>query len=86
MSTFTSLADIIQNVDESKQKIAVLRAIAGMLRTRYLSRDGLPAQATIAYERSTVTAEVIELVIYETEAAADKLQKEVDATLQGPLK
>lgn len=69
-------------VDEAKQKIAVQVALVGFLRTRYVSRDGLPPQSQIAYDRSTVTEEVVYEVINELEREIEKKQKELDSTLK----
>lgn len=77
-----TLEDMMVSVDELKQKIAVQTALVGFLRTRYVSRDGLPPQSYISYERSTVTEEVVYEVINELERLIEKQQKELNSTLK----
>ena len=77
-----TLEDMLVAVDEAKQKLAVQVALVGFLRTRYVSRDGLPPQSRIAYDRSTVTEEVVYEVINELEREIEKKQKELDSTLK----
>ena len=77
-----TLEDMLVAVDEAKQKIAVQVALVGFLRTRYVSRDGLPPQSQIAYDRSIVTEEVVYEVINELERKIEKQQKELDSTLK----
>lgn len=77
-----TLEDMMIAVDELKQKIAVQTALVGFLRTRYVSRDGLPPQSYISYERSTVTEDVVYEVINELERLIEKQQKELNSTLK----
>ena len=74
--------DLIRSIDESKQKIAVKRALIGFLRTRYLSRDGLPPQSTISYDRSVVTEDVVEECILTLEKEVETEETALKATLQ----
>lgn len=77
-----SIKDILISVDESKQKIAVKRAMVGFLKTRYMSRDGLDPQSYIKYERSVVTEDVIYEVVSEMEKQIKTEEKALQATLQ----
>ena len=77
-----TLQDLLRSIDEQKQKIAVKKALVGFLRTRYLTRDGLPAQSTIAYDRSVVTGDVILEVVSNMESEIEKEEKQLQATLQ----
>ena len=77
-----TLNDMITQVDEVKQKIAVGHALVGFLKTRYISRDGLPPQSQIAYERSTVTEEVIHEVIAMIEDKTERASAQLDSSLK----
>ena len=77
-----SIKDILISVDESKQKIAVKKAIVGFLKTRYMSRDGLDPQSYIQYERSTVTEDVIYEVVSDLEKEIKEEENRLQATLQ----
>ena len=77
-----TINDMIIQIDEIKQKIAVGNALVGFLKTRYLSRDGLPPQSKIAYERSTVTEDVIHEVITMIESKTEKADKQLQTTLK----
>ena len=77
-----TVQDLIKSIDESKQKIAVHKALMGFLKSRYLSRDGLPPQSTISYERSTVTEDVIEFCILDLEKKIKQEEAALEATLQ----
>ena len=77
-----TVQDLIKSIDESKQKIAVQKALIGFLRSRYLSRDGLPPQASISYDRSTVTEDVIEFCILELEKTVNTEEAALAATLE----
>ena len=77
-----SIKDILISVDESKQKIAVKKAIVGFLKTRYMSRDGLDPQSYIQYERSTVTEDVIYEVVSDLEKDIKEEENRLQATLQ----
>lgn len=76
------LKDLLRNVDEMKQEIAVKKALVGFLKTRYLSRDGMPPQSSIAYERSTVTEDVILDQTINMERDIERLEKKLEATLE----
>ena len=76
------IKDLLVSIDESKQKIAVKKALVGFLKARYLSRDGLPAQSHIAYERSTVTEDVIHEVIVNLEKEVKQEENRLTASLQ----
>ena len=77
-----TINDMITQIDEIKQKIAVGNALVGFLKTRYLSRDGLPPQSKISYERSTVTEDVIHEVIAMIESKTEKADKHLQTTLK----
>ena len=72
-------------LDELKQKIAIKKALAGFLRTRYMSRDGLPPQSTIAYDRSVVTEDVVFEIVGELEKESEDMETAVQAFLQETL-
>lgn len=76
------LKDLLVSIDESKQKVAVKRALVGFLKARYLSRDGLPPQSHIAYERATVTEDVIHEVIVNLEKEVKQEENLLNASLQ----
>lgn len=77
-----TVQSLIKSIDESKQKIAVHKALVGFLKSRYLSRDGLPPQSTISYERSTVTEDVVEFCILDLERKIKQEEASLEATLQ----
>ena len=76
------IKDILISVDESKQKIAVKRAMVGFLKTRYMSRDGLEPQSHIKYDRSVVTEDVVYEVVSEMEKQIKEEESRLIATLQ----
>ena len=77
-----TVGSILTEIDELKQKLAIKKALAGFLRTRYLSRDGLAPQSTIAYERSVVTEDVIIEVLSDMETLIETEEKQLMATLK----
>ena len=76
------IKDVIKGIDESKQKIAVKKALSGFLKARYLSRDGLDPQARITYDRSTVTEDIIIEWINEIDREIQTLENTLKATLE----
>lgn len=77
-----TINDMIRDIDETKQKIAVGHALIGFLRTRYVSRDGLPPQSQIAYDRSTVTEDVVYEVIGMLESKVEKAETQLQTILK----
>lgn len=80
------VVDIVKQVDELKQKIAVKKAMIGFLKTRYMGRDGLSPQSTIQYERSTVTEDIVHECVMDLEKEVDREEKLLKATLEGETK
>ena len=76
------IKEVLKSIDEQRQKIAVKKALTGFLRTRYLSRDGLEPQSVIAYDRSTVTEDVILEILSEMERTIEKEEQALAATLE----
>ena len=76
------IKDLLRSIDEDKQKIAVKKAMVGFLRARYLSRDGLPPQSSISYERSSVTEDVILEVVSDMERDIENNENSLTATLE----
>lgn len=77
-----SIKDLLVSIDEAKQSIAVKKACIGFLKTRYMSRDGLPPQSFIKYDRSTVTEDVIYEVVTEMEKEVKAQEQKLKATLE----
>ena len=77
-----SIKDVLISIDESKQKLAVKKALIGFLKTRYMSRDGLDPQSYIKYDRSTVTEDIIYEVVRDLEKEVQQEEQSLNATLE----
>lgn len=68
-----TLADALAQIRELKERAAVNLALVGVLRTRYLPRDGTAAQAHIACDGSPVTERMLDEMAAELEEAAKEM-------------
>jgi hypothetical protein len=77
-----TVENMLVEIDELKQRAAVKNALCAYLRMRYLSCDGVDAQGRIAYDRSTVTEDVIEGIAKELETEVSDIRKDVEIFLK----
>lgn len=76
-----TLGDVVAEVRELKERAAVHMAVVGILRTRYLPRDSMPAQAHIACDGAPVSERVLDEIAAEIEEQAKEMVQQADATL-----
>ena len=65
----------MREVQSLQHRAAIQKALVGILRGRYLSRDSLPASAKIVCEGAPVPEEVIEDFVEELEDGAVEMDK-----------
>ena len=76
-----TLADVLFNIRELKERAAVHMALVGVLKTRYLPRDSMPAQNHIACDGSAVSEQVLDEIAAELEEQAKEMAQQADALL-----
>jgi hypothetical protein len=77
-----TIAVLLTQVTELRQRAAVQTALVQILRTRYLPRDGVPeALAQIDCEGAPVSADIIEEMVEELEDVVSEINKEVRSIL-----
>lgn len=82
MARKKTVATLLTQVSELKQRSALQSALAQILRTRYLPRDGVPeALAQIDCEGAPVSADIIAEYVDELEEGVSEMQKEVRSIL-----
>jgi len=74
-----TIGQAIQEVRELAERSAVLRTMAGYLRTKYLPRDAIRAQSKIACNGAPVSEAMIEEITVELEDEAKEMEKTVKA-------
>ena len=73
---------LLTQVKELKQRAAVQEALAQILRTRFLPRDGVPeALAQIDCEGAPVSPDLIEEIVEEFEDGVTEINKEIRSIL-----
>lgn len=78
----TTIGETVTQLHELEERVAVKRAIASYLRTRYLSRDSTPAQSRILCKGDRVVSEsVVEDEARAIEEDAADIEKSVKAKL-----
>jgi len=65
-----TIGQAIQEVRELEERAAVLRIMSGYLRTKYLPRDAISAQAKIACNGSPVSEAMVEEIAAELDEEA----------------
>lgn len=77
---------VLTQVRELRQRAAIQSALAQILRTRYLPRDGVPEPlAQISCEGAPVSTDLIEEFVEELEDGVCEMEKEVKAILGAEL-
>jgi hypothetical protein len=72
-STKKTVGQAMQEVRELHERAAVNRALAGYIRTRYLPRDAMGAQARVQCMGSPVSEAVLEEMAAELEEGAKEM-------------
>jgi len=77
---------VLTQVREVKQRAAVQSALAQILRTRFLPRDGVPdALAQISCEGAPVPVSIIEEMVEELDDGVASMEKEIRVILSGEV-
>lgn len=77
-----TVAVVMNQVKELRQRAAIQAALASILRTRYLPRDGVDAPlAQISCEGAPVMTDLIEEVVEELEEGIKAMEKQIKSIL-----
>ena len=78
MAKKKTLGQVMQEIQELEERSAVHKALSSYLRTRYLPRDSISAQAKISCAHGAVSEGILNEVAQELEEGAE----EMDNTLR----
>lgn len=75
-----TVGDMLQEISELEQRVAIQQQLVLILRSRYLPRDSSPDPAArIPCNGAPVSTDVIEEVVEELEAGIEEMRKAVNA-------
>jgi uncharacterized protein YaaN involved in tellurite resistance len=70
-----TVGQVLNEVKELNERIAVHEALSSYLRTRYLPRDSMASQAKLVCDYGPVSEAMVEEVAQELEEAATEMRK-----------
>jgi len=86
LSKNKTLDDVLHGIQSLKHQIAINRALANFLRTKYLPRDSISAPAKINCEGAPVPEGAIEEAVARLEVEASDMGTDLKQYLQAEVK